>query len=301
MIKLKKVLCPIDFSKYSEFALKQAINVASNIADELHIFHAILLYEDNFYKPDDRLPDNIISIDLIEEISHQKLEELSSRHFTQKLKIITASSRGFSAAEEILSYAEKNQINLIIMGSHGRTAIAHFLLGSVAERVVQMAKCPVMTVRKAIDNFPHYRKILVPIDFSEYAKLALKYALEIANSFNFKVTLFHSFEQQIHPAFYSLGKESIFEIDRDLKDRASKAIEEFRNESGYPDIKTDYIFAEGVAYHEIIEHIKQENYDLLVMGSHGLKGLEHFLIGSTTEKVIRQAEVPVLVVKKSNN
>ncbi len=297
MFKINKILCPLDFSRCSRVALKNAIELAKKVKGELHLFHAILMYEDDSYKPDDRLPDNIVSYDLIEEISNQKLNTIANDHAGDSFKLVTASSRAFSAAEEILTYAEDNQVDLIVMGTHGRTAVSHILLGSVAERVIRMAKCPVMTFRRDSKNLGDYKKILVPIDFSDHSKLALRYALELANFYQAEITLFHSFDHQIHPSFYASGPTSIFEIDSELKQKASDALAEFRDEAGKPKIPTRYVFAEGTAYHEIVEQTKKEPYDLLVIATHGLKGLEHFLIGSTTEKVIRHAELPVLAVK----
>ena len=297
MIKIKKILCPLDFSKCSQIALKNAIELTKKVKGELHLFHAILMYEDDSYKPDDRLPENIMSYALMEEISNQKLKNIAADHANASFKVVTSSSRAFSAAEEILNYAEDKKIDLIMMGTHGRTAISHLLLGSVAERVIRLAKCPVMTFRRDSKDLGEYQKILVPTDFSDHSKLALRYALEMASFYKSEITLFHTFEQQIHPAFYASGIVSMFEIDSDLKKRANEAMATFRKELGKPAIKTNYVLAEGAAYHEIVEYTKKENFDLLVIATHGLRGLEHFLIGSTTEKVIRHAEIPVLAVK----
>ena len=297
MIKINKILCPLDFSKCSKVALKNAIELAKKVNAELHLFHAILMYEDDSYKPDDRLHDNIVSYALIEDISNQKLKNIAVDLAGDGFKVVTVSSRAFSAAEEILRYAEDNQIDLIIMGTHGRTAISHLLLGSVAERIIRMSKCPVLTFRKDWKDQGEYKSILVPIDFSDHSKLALQYALELAELYNSEITLFHAFEQQMHPSFYASGKTSMFEIDSELKQRAAEAMTRFRNESGKPAIDTKFAFAEGAAYHEIVEYTKKKHFDLLVIATHGLRGLEHFLIGSTTEKVIRHTEIPVLTVK----
>ena len=297
MIQMSRILCPIDFSKCSKVALKNALELAKKTNAQLHLFHAILMYEDDSYKPNDRLPDNIVSYELIEEISNQKLKNVADDHAGDAVKIVTASSRAFSAAEEILNYAEENKIDLLIMGIHGRTAISHLLLGSVAERVIRMAKCPVMTFRNDAKNLGIYHKILAPIDFSEHSKLALRYSLELARIYQSEITLLHVFEQPVHPSFYAAGKTSVFKINSDLKKRATDAMLIFRNEQGNEKIKTSYVLAEGAAYHEIVEHSKKGNFDLLVIAAHGLRGLQHFLIGSTTEKVIRHAEIPVLTVK----
>lgn len=297
MIEINKILCPLDFSKCSKIAFKNAVELAKILDSELHLFHAILLYEDDSYKPDDRLPDSIVSYGLIEDISKQKLKNIASDYQIDDFKIVTASARAFSAAEEILNYADDNKIDLIVMGTHGRSAISHFLLGSVTERVIRMVKCPVLTFRKDSKSINHFKNIIVPIDFSDHSKLALRYALEIAKLYKSEITVFHSIEQQVHPAFYSTGKMSLFEIDTELRKRATDALMKFRNELTVSDIKTKYYLSEGPAYHEIINYVKSENFDLLVIATHGIKGLEHFLIGSTAEKVIRHAELPVLTVK----
>jgi nucleotide-binding universal stress UspA family protein len=299
MIHISRILCPIDFSKCSKIAFKNAIELAKKTNAQLHLFHAIIMYEDDSYKPNDRLPDNIVSYELIEEISNQKLKNVADDHASDAVKIVTASSRAFSAAEEILNYADENNIDLIAMGTHGRTELSHLLLGSVAERVIRMAKCPVMTFRSDAKKLGIHQKILVPIDFSDHSRLALRYALELAEIYQSEITLLHVFEQPMHPAFYVAGKTSVFEIDADLKKRATDAMVKFRYEQGKDEIKTNYVFAEGAAYHEIVEHSKKGNFDLLVIATHGLRGLQHFLIGSTTEKVMRHAEIPVLVVKLS--
>lgn len=294
MIKINKILCPLDFSKCSRVALKNAIELAKKVKGELHLFHAVLLYENDSYRPDDRIPDNIVSYELIEEIANQKLKDLASE---QAFSIITASARGFSAAEEILNYASEKGIDLIMMGTHGRTAVSHLLLGSVAERVIRLAKCPVMTFRQEAKSLGEHRKILVPIDFSDHSRLAVRYALELAGFYRADLTLFHTFEQSFHPSFYASGNTPIFKIDSGLKQRATEAMTQLRNEFGKLEIPTHFVLAEGTAYLEIVEYAKKEGFDLLVIASQGLRGLAHFLIGSTAEKVIRHAEVPVLTVK----
>ncbi len=301
MIKINRILCPIDFSRCSEIALRNAYFLASALCCELHVFHAVIMYEDDSYKPDDRLPDNIVSYDLIEEISNQKINQIIKDHDICNAEIKTASSRGFSAVEEILNYASENEIDFIAMGTHGRTALSHLLLGSVAERIVQMSTYPVMTFRKNDQKLIQSKNILLPIDFSEYSKLALQYALELAKHFDLTITLFHAFEQDFHPAFYAAGKESIFEIDKDLKKRAERAITDFRADLGYPDVKTKVVFDEGIAYQAILKQIEAHYYDFVALGSHGLKGIEHFLMGSTAEKVVRRSEIPVLTVKKTSS
>ena len=296
MITINKVLCPIDFSNCCKNALENAIIIAEQFNAELHLFHAVLLFEDETYFTDERFPDVNESYNILLEISNKKLSKLIKVD-EKKLTIKKVCKRGFSASDEILSYFNEQNIDLIVMGTHGKDAIRHFLLGSVAEKVVRIAPCPVLTIREKAELIGTHNHILVPIDFSDYSKYALRFALELASKYNARITLLHVIEQQIHPAFYATGRSSIFEIDSQLKERSITAMMEFHGEKDYPTIKTEYEVVEGKASHEIIEYANHNNFDLLVIATHGLTGLEHFLMGSTTEKVVRRVNVPVLAIK----
>ncbi|MBD3289483.1 universal stress protein [candidate division KSB1 bacterium] len=297
MINFKKILCPVDFCKCSENAVRNALIIAERYHAELHLFHAILMYEDETYQGKVRTPDFSESYDILSEISDSKLSELVESK-ANDVSITKKITRGFSAADEILAYAADNAFDLIVMGTHGRKALGHFLLGSVAEKVVRTAHCPVLTVHEESKTIENYEHIFVPVDFSEYSQLALSYGLEIAERYDADMSLFHVVEQSIHPSFYTSGKSSVFEIDSELRDRSVEAMKEFRKKAGHEDVSTKYIITEGRAAREIIEYLENHPVDLIVIATHGLTGIEHFLLGSTTEKVIRRAKVPVLTVKK---
>ena len=113
-------------------------------------------------------------------------------------------------AEEIVRYAEHEQIDLIVMGTHGRTNMAHLLMGSVAEKVVRSAPCPVLTVparTTPTGKTPPFKlkKILVPIDFSGISKDALPLATFLVAQFDAELILLHVVEK--FPIDYLLGRE----------------------------------------------------------------------------------------------
>lgn len=294
MIYLKKILCPLDFSKCSDNALKNALIIAEKYGAELHLFHAVLMFDDEGYQSDDRLSDFKKSYDILSEISDAKLADLVKGK-TGNVKIKSASRRGFSASEEILSYAEEVGIDLIVMGTNGRNVIRHFLIGSVAEKVLRLSRCPVLSVREETESIGTHNHILVPVDFSEYSNQALQFGLEIASRYGLKVTLMHVIEQVNHPSFYGT---SIFEITSRLREQSLEVMKDLRNKFKFPEVETNYVLSDGKPAHEIIEHANNNDFDLLVIATHGLTGLEHFLMGSTTEKVIQSVNIPVLVVRK---
>ncbi|MEE4310472.1 MAG: universal stress protein [candidate division KSB1 bacterium] len=295
MITLRKILCPLDFSKCSDNALKNALVIAEKYDAELHLFHAILMFEDEAYQNDDRVPDFKQSYDILSEISDAKLSALVKEK-SGNIRMKSVSRRGFSASEEILEYAREEDIDLIVVGTHGKSTIRHFLLGSVAEKILRLAQCPVMTVREDTETLGTHNHILIPIDFSEYSNKALAYGLEVASMYGLRVTLMHVIERVNHPSFYGA---SILEITSRLKKQSLEVMSEIRAKAGFEDVETDYVVKEGKPAHQIVEYAMANTFDLLVIATHGLTGIEHFLMGSTTEKVIQNINVPVLVVKKT--
>ncbi|MCB0258715.1 MAG: universal stress protein, partial [Calditrichaeota bacterium] len=105
-------------------------------------------------------------------------------------------------------------------------------------------------------------------------------------------------EQDLHPAFYAGGVGSLFTIDAELKQRTTDRLREF---VGYTGENAAYRVLEGRAFNEIVETASSEDCDLIVMATRGLTGLEHLLIGSTTERVVRFSTVPVLTVGRNKS
>ena len=141
------------------------------------------------------------------------------------------------------------------------------------------------------------KKILVPIDYSTHSKTAIQYALEIAPTYNARLQLLHVIEESIHPAFYAAGINSIFQINSQLKSKSKEAIREMLYSVGGSDIEADIFVVEGRASSEVIRFAKDKSSDLIIIATHGLTGIDHLLLGSVSEKVVRMAKCPVLTVK----
>ena len=178
------------------------------------------------------------------------------------------------------------------MGTHGRTGIKNWIYGSVTEKVVRLSRIPVMTIHNNPGTFK-INKILVPVDFSENSRDGIQEAQNIAKDFNADVEFIHVIEQHLQPSFHVVGIESVFAINPDLKKITSEKLEEFCDNTK---TKSTYTVLEGTAHQTISDYTSDCGADLIVMSTRGYTGLDHLLIGSTTERVVRISQCPVLTV-----
>lgn len=141
------------------------------------------------------------------------------------------------------------------------------------------------------------QKILVPVDFSDYSKKALGYAVDFAKTFNAKLYLIFVLEPQIYPADFTMG-QVIPTISTDFSDASKKELLRFADEVIGNKIPYETISKMGQPFYEIIETASEINSDLIIIATHGHTGVEHLLFGSTAEKVVRKAPCPVLTLRK---
>ena len=301
MISIKKILFPTDFSECANQALCHATYLAGKFESELIMLHTIVMYEDDPHNPDQRFPDLVECYDSMEEVADTRMDTSVDEETKDRVKIARVNIRGISPSAKIIEYAEEKEIDLITMGTHGRTAVSHFLLGSVAERVVRSAPCPVLTVgpeHGAETKSMIYKNILVPVDFSEPCKNALKYAVTIGRLYDAQLYLLHVVEGWIHPAFYTTWDKSILDFMPDIESRTIEAMDEFVAEFDLNGLKVKKHVIEGRPYAQIVDFAEEKRADLIVIATRGLGAIDHFLLGSTAEKVVRRAPCPVLSVKQ---
>lgn len=288
-----KVLVPIDFSPFSDYATDYAIFLAQRYQASITLLHAIVLYEADV--------DEEAHVQQLEEIIKRKEEntrELFSRHrqkfITKDITIHSELARGISAANTILDYIDEHKFDLIVMGTHGRTGIKNWIYGSVTEKVVRLSKVPVLTLHNDPESIK-IRKLLVPVDFSDNSKHGIEEARKIASKFKAETHFIHVLEQFLHPSYHVVGMESVFVVTPDLKDKTSDKLKQFC--SGFD--KASYLSIEGTAHVTITDYAAENDIDMIVMSTRGFTGLDHLLIGSTTERVVRKAPCPVLTVGRS--
>ena len=141
------------------------------------------------------------------------------------------------------------------------------------------------------------KRILVPIDFSESSKNALRYAISFSKQFNAELILVYVVEPAIYPADFSFGQIGIPNIENELRERGNRELQRLVEEQIAKMVPARTIVRTGKPFLEIIIIANEEDVDLIIIATHGHTGVEHLLFGSTTEKVVRKAPCPVLIVR----
>lgn len=141
-----------------------------------------------------------------------------------------------------------------------------------------------------------YKRVLVPTDFSERAKLALDYAAELPFAEDAELIILHAVEPTIYPTHHVIARTDALSIESQVR----KACQEHLDEAcaTITGVRARGELVEGYAAQEIVAAAEQEDVDLIVIATHGRSGLTHFLLGSTAEKVLRKAPCPVLSVRQ---
>jgi nucleotide-binding universal stress UspA family protein len=141
------------------------------------------------------------------------------------------------------------------------------------------------------------KRILVPIDFSDYSKNALEYAIPFAKQFNASIDLLYVVEPTIYPADFSFGQIGFPNVEEELRTRGSDELEKLITKEIGKKVKAKKVVRTGKPFYEINQYASEEAIDLIIIATHGHTGMEHILFGSTAEKVVRKAPCPVLVVR----
>ncbi len=293
MLTIKKILFPTDYSRCADQAFGVAVQFALRFKAELHLLHAHVPHES------DPQPLSQIRQGKGEELLSESMKDVIAQTQASGLSIVGSVVRDIAVGPVILDYVKENDIDLVVMGTHGRRGLGHLFLGSVAEEVVRFSTCPVLTIKEKKEPraATSWKKILVPVDFSKYSEQTVRYAKELATTFGAELQILHIVEELLHPAFYTTGRSSIFEFMPEIEASSIKETNRILKEAGGPDVKFELHLQEGRASRDIVRFAERHDSDLIVIATHGLTGIEHLLLGSVTEKVVRFSSVPVLTVK----
>ena len=280
-----RILAATDFSAPSDAALAEARRLARSLGASLHVLHVV---------------DNMFMRAVLAD--PRDYETAARRQLQDRVpagdQVTLVVERSDEPADEITSYARVHDIELIVMGTHGRGRMAHLLLGSVAEKVARTAPCPVLTMREAAPASGEGLRILVPTDFSACSDAALGCAKRLAAKVGASVRVLHVMEHSAVAA--GLGSEFVPEPPEMVAERVAKANGELAHRM-IVDSRSRIAITSDVVHGPVgttIDAYTRDNrFDLIVMGTHGRKGLAHLLMGSVAESVIRTAPCPVLTVK----
>jgi nucleotide-binding universal stress UspA family protein len=191
--------------------------------------------------------------------------------------------------DEILASQEEHQADLVTMGTHGRTGVQRYVMGSVTESVVRRAAVPVLTVRATERSRDvGYDEMLIPTDGSEFATAAVEPSLAIAKRFDARVHVL----SVVDVGDYAPSEEILHRVEADAT-AATETVASSAREAGL-DVTTDV--REGNPAATLLDYAEANDVDMIGMGTTGRTGLSRFLLGSTTERIIRHAGMPVLAV-----
>ncbi|MFA6469636.1 MAG: universal stress protein [Bacteroidota bacterium] len=170
------------------------------------------------------------------------------------------------------------------------------------KRKIQKAKpakrtAPRSVSRRTDDLTIGLKKILVPIDFSDHSKKALRYALPFALQFKAELVLMYVVEPTIYPSDFGFGQVGFPDVEKELHEKAKTELQELLKTSVPETVNSSSVVSTGIPFVEITTYAQAENIDLIIVATHGRTGVEHILFGSTAEKIIRKAPCPVLVVR----
>ena len=288
----KKILCPIDFSSGARQAMRTAVRIAKHTDADLVIVHS-------WYIPPMTLNSDYIASAFIQDL-HDDAEDalVAARREAEELgapRVTTALLIG-PAWDQIVHTLDKDpDFGLCVIGTHGRSGVARIMLGSVAEKVVRHAPCPVLAVRP--DNPPEpYRHVLCPVDFSATAHDAVLLAMALAQPGPAELTLLHAVEL---PLRYASESAAVGFVRQVVEDSAARLDQWARELPRVGDVKVTFRTRIGGAGAEVLATLEEDpSFDLVATGSHGRTGLRRLVIGSVAEKTVRHAHCPVLVAHR---
>jgi len=268
--RMGNLMVATDGSKYGESAVREAIRLAKICSSNLI---AVSVVKTNI-EFDSVLPQFVEKKEK-EAIKH--LESVKAQAAEEGVNCVTIVSRNEEPYEDIVHHASKNNVYMIIMGTHGRSEMKRLMMGSVTAKVIGHASCNILVL--PLNAKVECKNVLIATDGSKYSEAAASEALGIAKRCGSSIIVL-----------------SVALSDAELtatQDNVNKVSEAAAKE----DIKTTSIVTKGKPYESIIETAKQKEVDVIVVGSHGRTGLARLLMGSVAERVIGLSESAVMVVK----
>jgi len=290
-IRVDRILCPVDFSDVSAEAYRYAQSIACHYSAKLMLLHVVELWQHPscYYQTEleyyEQFRETLVSN------AQDQLRQFADLCCGVRPECLVEESM---AADAILCTARSRVTNLIIMGTHGRRGFDHLMLGSVTERVLRHAPCPVLAVAryrpdqsaknpavKPID----VQRILCCVDFSQHSQRALQHAVSVAGAYGAQLTIVHVLENSSDSA--EIVKETDAAMDKLQQWVAPSTLDPA---SAHLEVRL------GKPYREILDLAAETQSDLIVTGVRGRNSLDLAVFGSTTYRVIQLHAGPVLTV-----
>ncbi|RAR72446.1 universal stress protein [Flavobacterium aciduliphilum] len=273
---MKKILIPTDFSKNAEYALKVAAQIARKNNGEIILLHMLELP----HQSSDAIGSgtDIPGIMFFKNAAIKKLEDLMDEDYLDGLKV-SEIIQFEMAFDGILKISQINNVDLIVMGSHGASGYKEMFIGSNAEKVVRNSEVPVLIIKKEEKDF-EVKDFVFASDFSEEIKKPFWKVVEFANNFN----------STLHLVMINTPNNFL------PTSIAEETMKNFIAPYNISKVQT-HIYNETNVEKGILNFANSINADLIGMSTHGRKGLSHFFNGSISEDLVNHATKPVVTFK----
>jgi nucleotide-binding universal stress UspA family protein len=297
MVSINRILCAVDFSDFSLDALRHGLVLAQWYSAQLTLFH---VYQASRPLAVEGMPGAVpvfLDVDpnhVADEVRRFCAPLLAASE--QHVEVVVTPG---DAAKEIMREAERLPADMLIVGTHGRSGFERLFLGSVTEKVLRSTRVPVLTSPPPVrePGSPVYKTILCPLEFSDASLRALEYALSLAREANARLIVLHVIEEVFgHGEAETLAHLPVSEYYRHLEQEAITRLKKVIPDEARVWSRPDERVVNGRAYQEILKTVADERVDLVVMGVQGKSALSRFVFGSTTHRVIREADCPVLTL-----
>ena len=291
---IQDILFARDFSPSSDRALAYGLDVARRTGARQHMMYVQVQERSPLEAP--KIAN--VPLDKLQEKFKERNLEVLQRYADemQDGRLQHHVERDEAAGPALVGFAERKDIDLIVIGTYGRRGVQRVIYGSVAEDVLRSAPCPVLIARAEEEHPPTdaVERIVVPVDFSELSEGALRYAQALARIYEVPLRVLHVVDSPRRPYVYELQADQM--ASREAQVRAERALEEWMEE---PDegLQITSSVHRGEAAETIID-IASKPSDLVVMATRGRSGLRRTMIGSVTEEVIRRANGPVVAARR---
>lgn len=294
----EKIIVPLDGSQLSEVALPYAERLAAILGSEIRLVHVVESSEAQYQHMHQSYLDRLV------ETTKQCVDGCIDRTggATPEVKAVLLVGH---PAEEIVDYADTENIDLIVMATHGWSGLRRWVIGSVAGKVVSASNRPVALIRAKgaapdVRERRILRKILVPLDGSETSEKAIPYVEELAARTKGEVLLY-SVVPPVSPVYALPGETVQFpytQADVDvLRAKTEEYLGQAVNALKEKGINARAKVAVGGIADEIIKEADAMPADLLAMSTHGRSGISRWAFGSTADKVLHEGNTPLLLVR----
>lgn len=318
----KKLLVPLDGSPLAERALKPALSLARQPGVELLLLR--VAYAEAFVIPELGVPGARGLAWPGQALAHAAREARDYLTGVQMAyaaperliwsKVITDETQSPDIAAHILQTARDDHSDLIVISSHGRSGIQRWMYGSVAERVLSAAPCPVLALRGAASP----KRVLIPLDRSPLSEQALQAGLDVAHSLGCDVTLLHTIGEAVpssvppqHPPYHFYARQVRVDIPYksgqplepkqrlldQLHDEAAAYLRQLALQQRHAGLTVHTAVEFGPPAETILEYADTHDIDLIAMATHGYTGLRRWVYGSVTSKVMRRGKHSLLIVR----